>query len=286
MALYCAKADGRNGWRFFEPDMDTKAKARRRLEVDLRNALADEAFELHYQPITNLKTGRIAACEALLRWPHAERGMISPAEFIPVAEEMGLIVEIGNYVLRKACLEATTWPDEVCVAVNLSAIQFRRGSVVVAVRDAIRSSGLPASRLQVEITESVLIHDTDATRVMLSQLRDLGVTISLDDFGTGFSSLSYLHSFPFHKIKIDRSFVQGIARNERSRRLLHGVSRLSAELGLTVVVEGVETDEQLTLIRNDAHIDEAQGFLLCRPMPARQIRDLLNAGAMRAAKVA
>jgi EAL domain-containing protein (putative c-di-GMP-specific phosphodiesterase class I) len=199
---------------------------------------------------------------------------------------MGLIVEIGNYVLRKACLEAMAWPNDVCVAVNLSAIQFRRGNVVRAVWQALTSSGLAASRLQVEITESVLIHDTEATCTILARLRDLGVIISLDDFGTGYSSLSYLHSFPFNKLKIDRSFVLGIETSERSRTLLRGVARLSAELGLSVVVEGVETDDQLRLIRNDGHINEAQGFLFCKPIPARQIRDLLCGTALRAGRVA
>jgi diguanylate cyclase (GGDEF)-like protein len=286
LALYRAKSDGRSGWRFFEPEMDARVKARRKLELDLRNALTNDAFELHYQPIVDLKTDRICACEALLRWPHPERGMISPAEFIPVAEEMGLIVEIGNYVLRKACLEAMCWPNDVCVAVNLSAIQFRRGNVVRAVWQALTSSGLAASRLQVEITESVLIQDTETTCATLARLRDLGVTISLDDFGTGYSSLSYLHSFPFNKLKIDRSFVLGIETSERSQTLLRGVARLSAELGLTVVVEGVETDDQLRLIRNNAHINEAQGFLFCRPMPASKIRDLLCGTCLRAGRVA
>jgi len=212
--------------------------------------------------------------------------MISPAEFIPVAEEMGLIVEIGNYVLRKACLETMAWPNDVGVAVNLSAIQFRRGNVVRAVWQALTSSGLAANRLQVEITESVLIHDTEATCATLARLRDLGVIISLDDFGTGYSSLSYLHSFPFNKLKIDRSFVLGIETSERSRTLLRGVARLSAELGLKVVVEGIETDDQLRLIRSDVHINEAQGFLFCKPIPARQIRDLLCGTSLRAGRVA
>jgi diguanylate cyclase (GGDEF)-like protein len=286
LALYRAKSDGRSGWRFFEPEMDAKVKARRKLELDLRSALTNDAFELHYQPIIDLKTERICACEALLRWPHPERGMISPAEFIPVAEEMGLIVEIGNYVLRKACMEAMTWPNDVCVAVNLSPIQFRRGNVVRAVWQALTSSGLAASRLQVEITESVLIQDTDATCATLARLRDLGVIISLDDFGTGYSSLSYLNTFPFNKLKIDRTFVLGIETSERSRALLSGVARLSAELGLTVVVEGIETDDQLRLIRRDHHINEAQGFLFCRPTPARQIRDLLCGTSIRAGRVA
>jgi len=286
MALYRAKSDGRGAWRFFEPEMDAKANARRKLEVDLRNALANGIFEVHYQPLLNLKTGRISTCEALLRWPHAERGMIPPAEFIPVAEEMGLIVEIGSYVLHKACLEATKWPSHVSVAVNLSAIQFRRGSVVRAVREALAATGLAATRLEVEITESVLLQDTEATRVTLSQIRDLGVTISLDDFGIGYSSLSYLHSFPFDKIKIDRSFLLGLENSARSRTLLHGVARLSAELGLSVVVEGIETEDQLALIRDDVHIDEAQGFLFSRPIPARQIRELLRGTSVRAVKVA
>jgi predicted signal transduction protein with EAL and GGDEF domain len=286
LALYRAKSDGRSGWRFFEPEMDARVKARRKLELDLRSALTNDAFELHYQPIIDLKTERICACEALLRWPHPERGMISPAEFIPVAEEMGLIVEIGNYVLRKACMEAMTWPNDVCVAVNLSPIQFRRGNVVRAVWQALTSSGLAASRLQVEITESVLIQDTEATCATLARLRDLGVIISLDDFGTGYSSLSYLNTFPFNKLKIDRSFVLGIETSDRSRALLSGVARLSAELGLTVVVEGIETDDQLRLIRRDPHINEAQGFLFCRPTPARQIRDLLCGTTIRAGRVA
>ena len=286
MALYRAKSDGRSGWRFFEPEMDARVKARRKLELDLRSALANDAFELYYQPIIDLKTEKICACEALLRWPHPERGMISPAEFIPVAEEMGLIVEIGSYVLRKACMEAMAWPNDVCVAVNLSPIQFRRGNVVRAVWQALTSSGLAASRLQVEITESVLIQDTEATCATLARLRDLGVTISLDDFGTGYSSLSYLNTFPFNKLKIDRSFVLDIETSERSRTLLSGVARLSAELGLTVVVEGVETDDQLRLIRKDLHINEAQGFLFCKPMPGRQIRDRLCGASIRAGKVA
>jgi len=228
----------------------------------------------------------ITGAEALIRWTHLTRGRVPPAEFIPVAEEMGLIVEIGSYVLHKACLEATKWPSHVSVAVNLSAIQFRRGSVVRAVREALAATGLAATRLEVEITESVLLQDTEATRVTLSQIRDLGVTISLDDFGIGYSSLSYLHSFPFDKIKIDRSFLLGLESSARSRTLLHGVARLSAELGLSVVVEGIETEDQLALIRDDVHIDEAQGFLFSRPIPGRQIRELLRGTTVRAVKVA
>jgi diguanylate cyclase (GGDEF)-like protein len=286
MALYRAKSNGRAGWSFFEPEMDVKAQARRSLELDLRKALANDAFEIYYQPVVNLHTRRISTCEALLRWPDPERGMVSPGEFISVAEEMGLIVEIGRWVLRRACLECMKWPNDVRVAVNLSSIQFRRSNVMGAVRGALAASGLSASRLEIEITESVLLQDTDATRVTLHQLRDLGVRISLDDFGTGYSSLSYLHSFPLHKVKIDRSFLDGIETSERSLSLLRGVARLSAELGMTVVVEGVETDAQLALIARESSIDEAQGFLFSRPIPGRSILEMLRARPSAMEKVA
>jgi EAL domain-containing protein (putative c-di-GMP-specific phosphodiesterase class I) len=194
---------------------------------------------------------------------------------------MGLIVEIGNWVLRNACLECTRWPNDVRVAVNLSPIQFKRGNVVGSVREALTASGLPANRLEVEITESVLLQDTAATRVALYQLRDLGVRISLDDFGTGYSSLSYLHNFPLHKVKIDRSFLEDIAESERSQILLRGVARLSAELGMLVVIEGVETDEQLALIARESSIHEVQGYLFGRPVPSRDIRERLYAAPAR-----
>jgi diguanylate cyclase (GGDEF)-like protein len=283
MALYRTKSEGRGAWRFFEQEMDVKAQARRTLEVDLRNALANDSFRLFYQPLINLKTRRISTCEALLRWPHPQRGMVSPAEFIPVAEEMGLIVEIGDLVLHHACIECRKWPADVRVAVNLSPIQFRRGNVVEAVRDALANSGLAANRLEIEITESVLVQDTEATRACLAQLREMGVRISLDDFGTGYSSLSYLHSFPLHKVKIDRSFLKGIGDSERSRTLLRGVAQLSAALGMSVVVEGVETDEELDLIIREAQVDEAQGYLFSPAVPADAIRDLLKASDTRAA---
>ena len=286
MALYRTKSEGRGAWRFFEREMDVKAQARRSLEIDLRNAIASDAFKVYYQPLFNLRTKRISTCEALLRWPHPERGMVSPAEFIPIAEEMGLIVEIGNRVLRRACAECTQWPEAVKVAVNLSPIQFQRGSVTDAIRAALDASGLSPSRLEIEITESVLVQDTEATRAVLQELRDLGVRISLDDFGTGYSSLSYLHSFPLHKVKIDRSFLQGIATSERSLTLLHGVARLSAELGMSVTVEGVETDEELALIMREPSIDEAQGFLFSPAIPGTTIRKLLYSAAARATKVA
>jgi EAL domain-containing protein (putative c-di-GMP-specific phosphodiesterase class I) len=245
----------------------------------------EDAFKLYYQPLINLKTRRISTCEALLRWPHPERGMVSPAEFIPVAEEMGLIVPIGKRVLRMACIECTKWPHDVRVAVNLSATQFRRGNVIAAVREALDESGLAANRLEIEITESVLVQDTEATRAALMQLREMGVRISLDDFGTGYSSLSYLHSFPLHKVKIDRSFLKGIAGNKRSLTLLRGVARLSSELGLAVVVEGVETDEELELVTREAAIDEAQGYLFSPAIPGPAIRDLLLSSSARKIRV-
>ena len=277
MALYWAKAEGRGTWRWFEAKMEDNAQARRNLELDLRNALENDAFELYYQPLFNLKTKRIQACEALLRWPHGERGMVSPAEFIPVAEEMGLIVEIGNQVLYKACLECRRWPGDTAVAVNLSSIQFERSNVPALVRETLAATNLPARRLEIEITESTLLRDTKRIRADLHQLADLGVKISLDDFGTAYSSLSYLHSFPLHKVKIDQSFLQGLGDDERRVTLLRGITRLSAQLGLSVVVEGVETEDQLELLAAEDSIDEVQGYLLCVPLPAAELRKLLYA---------
>jgi diguanylate cyclase (GGDEF)-like protein/PAS domain S-box-containing protein len=286
MALYRAKSDGRGTWRFFEPDMALQAQARRSLELDLRTALNNNAFKIFYQPLVNLKTRRISTCEALLRWPHPERGMIPPAEFIPIAEEMGLIHDIGRWVLKQACVEATQWPPHVRVAVNLSPMQFRRGDVVADVREALELSGLAPNRLEVEITESVLLQDTPSTRAALHQLHELGVRLSLDDFGTGYSSLSYLHSFPLQKVKIDRSFLEGLGSGDRPITLLHGVARLSAELGMSVVVEGIETEEQLALISAEEGIEEAQGYLFSPPIPGRQIRKLLRATSVEIRQVA
>jgi diguanylate cyclase (GGDEF)-like protein/PAS domain S-box-containing protein len=275
MALYRAKSEGRGTWRWFEASMEARAQARRTLELDLRHALETEAFELHYQPLFNLKTRSIVTCEALIRWSHPARGMIPPSQFIPVAEEMGLIIEIGKQVLNKACLECLTWPGATSVAVNLSPMQFSRSNVPALVRDVLAATNLSPSRLEIEITESTLLQDTIKTRNDLRQLEHLGVKISLDDFGTAYSSLSYLHSFPFHKVKIDQSFLRGLVDDERRVTLLSGMTRLSARLGLHVVVEGVETEEQLELLASDDSIDEVQGYLLCRPMPASDLRKLL-----------
>jgi diguanylate cyclase (GGDEF)-like protein len=276
MALYRAKADGRGTFCFFRDELAQTVEARRVLELDLRKALANEEFELFYQPLVNLKSGKITTCEALLRWNHPVRGTVSPVDIIPVAEDMGLIVDLGRWILRKACMECLKWPEGVSVAVNFSPQQFHQRDVLSEVRYALEVSGLPAHRLEIEITESSLLRNTQLTHDVLSQLRTLGVRISLDDFGTGYSSLSYLHNFPLQKVKIDRSFLEGID-TDRPLTLLRGVARLSADLGMSVVVEGIETNEQLELISADGTVSEAQGYLFSRPVPAVRVRQLLNA---------
>jgi diguanylate cyclase (GGDEF)-like protein len=276
MALYRAKADGRGTFCFFRDEMAQTVEARRILELDLRTALANEQFELFYQPLVNLKSGRLTTCEALLRWNHPVRGTVSPVDIIPVAEDMGLIVDLGRWILRKACMECMKWPEGVSVAVNFSPQQFHQRDVLGEVRHALEVSGLPAHRLEIEITESSLLRNTQLTHDVLSQLRAIGVRISLDDFGTGYSSLSYLHNFPLQKVKIDRSFLEGID-SDRPLTLLRGVARLSADLGMSVVVEGIETNEQLELISADGTVTEAQGYLFSRPVPAVRVRQLLNA---------
>jgi predicted signal transduction protein with EAL and GGDEF domain len=276
MALYWAKADQRGTWRFFEPDMDVRAHARRSLELDLRHALSNNAFQVYYQPLFDLRTKKVSTCEALLRWPHPVRGMISPAEFIPVAEEMGLIVDLGKWVLQEACRTCAQWPAHVRVAVNLSASQFRRGNVTATINQALTQTGLDPNRLEIEITESVLFQDTRATRMILHQIRDLGVRISLDDFGTGYSSLSYLQSLPLNKVKIDRSFLEGLESGDRALVLLRGIAKLSADLGLAVTVEGIETAEQLALIASEESVTEAQGWLFAPALPAREVQLLLD----------
>jgi diguanylate cyclase (GGDEF)-like protein len=282
MALYRAKADGRGTFCFFRDEMAQVVEARRILELDLRRAIANEEFELFYQPLVNLQSGKISTCEALLRWNHPLRGVVSPVEIIPVAEDMGMIVDLGRWILRKACIECMKWPQGVSVAVNFSPQQFHQRDLLSEVRYALDVSGLPAHRLEIEITESSLLRNTQSTREVLAQLRELGVRISLDDFGTGYSSLSYLHNFPLQKVKIDRSFLEGID-TDRPLRLLRGVARLSADLGMSVVVEGIETNEQLELVNADGTVTEAQGYLFSRPVPAPRILQLLNASHGRRA---
>ena len=277
MALYRAKADGRGTFCFFREEMAHTVETRRVLELDLRHALAHEEFELYYQPLVNLKSGRISTCEALLRWNHPTRGAVSPADIIPVVEDMGLVVDLGRWILRKACMECMKWPDPVSVAVNFSSQQFHQRDVMTEVRYALEVSGLPAHRLEIEITESSLLRNTQWTLDVLTQLREAGVRISLDDFGTGYSSLSYLHNFPLQKVKIDRSFLEDFGSSQRPLTLLRGVARLSADLGMSVVVEGIETNEQLELISAEGTVTEAQGFLFSRPVPAARVRELLKA---------
>ncbi len=280
MALYRAKADGRGMFCFFREEMAQALEARRTLEIDLRQALVNEEFELYYQPLVNLKSGRISTCEALLRWRHPVRGVVSPADIIPVAEEMGLIIDLGRWIMRKACMECMKWPEQVRVAVNLSPLQFQQRNLLEDIRYALQVSGLPAKRLEIEITESSLLRNTQRTRDTLEGMRKEGIDISLDDFGTGYSSLSYLHSFPLQKVKIDRSFLEGI-REDKPLTLLRGVARLSADLGMSVAVEGIETNEQLEIVAADGTVTEVQGYLFGRPVAANQIRQLLVASHAR-----
>jgi diguanylate cyclase (GGDEF)-like protein/PAS domain S-box-containing protein len=280
MALYRAKADGRSAYRFFEREMDSQAQTRRLLELDLRAALLRGEFDVHYQPIYNLKADRIACFEALLRWNHPVRGMMPPLDFIPLAEDTGLIVPIGDWVLRKACADAAGWSQDVCVAVNLSAAQFKNRSLVQSVAAALSASGLPANRLELEITESVLLHDSQTTLTALHKLRELGIRISMDDFGTGYSSLSYLRSFPFDKIKIDRSFVNELASRGDSMAIVRAVTSLGKSLGIATTAEGVETSEQLALLRAEG-CSEVQGYLFSPPRPASEVEKMLSKGRLR-----
>jgi diguanylate cyclase (GGDEF)-like protein/PAS domain S-box-containing protein len=282
MALYRAKEDGRGIYRYFEPGMDARAQARRLLEIDLRAALTRHEFEVHYQPIHELKTDRITAFEALIRWKHPLRGMISPMDFIPLAEETGLITQLGDWILRKACTDAAAWSKEVGVAVNLSPVQFKNSNLVQSVISALDASGLAPERLELEITETVLLQDSEATLAALHKLRSLGVKISMDDFGTGYSSLSYLRSFPFDKIKIDRSFVHELATREDSMAIVRAVTGLGKSLGISIVAEGVETNEQLGLLRTEG-CTEVQGFLFSRPRPAQDVEAMLSYGLERGA---
>ncbi len=275
LALYRAKEDGRRTFCFFEPGMDARLRARRALELDLRKALAAGEFELYYQPLVTLETGVISGFEALLRWHHPVRGMVAPAEFIPLAEEIGLIVPIGEWVLRQACAEAAAWPDDLKVAVNLSPVQFKKGNLPQVVFATLASAGLPAARLELEITESIFLANSDTNLATLRRLRALGVGISMDDFGTGYSSLSYLRAFPFDKIKIDRSFISELGESADCMAIIKAIANLGSNLGIPTLAEGVETKKQLAWLR-DAGCTEMQGYLFSRPVPAREIAGLLN----------
>jgi diguanylate cyclase (GGDEF)-like protein/PAS domain S-box-containing protein len=274
LALYRAKADGRGTYRFFETGMDARAQARRMLELDLRKALQRHEFEVHYQPIRDVARDRIVACEALVRWNHALRGLIAPGNFIALAEETGLIIPIGEFVLRQACADAAGWPQDVAVAVNLSPVQFKNPNLVSSVKAALQASRLAAHRLELEITETVLLQNSAATLAVLHELRALGIRISLDDFGTGYSSLSYLRSFPFDKIKIDRSFVSDLATREDSMAIVRAVTGLGKSLGIVTTAEGVETEAQFDLLRREG-CTQAQGYLFSAPRPAAEVQKIL-----------
>ena len=275
LALYRCKADGGNVYRFFEAEMDARMQERRALEVDLRRALLNDEFTLNYQPIVNLKTGKVTACEALIRWHQPERGWVPPLEFIPVAEETGLIVPIGEWVLDRACADAAEWPNEIEVSVNVSPVQFNAADFVQVIKRALAKSHLPASRLEIEITELVLIQDSDGALAMLHQLKDLGVSVAMDDFGTGYSSLGYLRSFPFDRIKIDQSFIRDLSKNKESLAILRAVVGLGSSLNIVTTAEGVETQNQLEVLRTEGCTD-VQGYFFSPPKSAAETKKLLG----------
>jgi diguanylate cyclase (GGDEF)-like protein len=285
LALYRAKANGGGAFRFFEAEMDARMQARHALELDLRKAVVNGEFELFYQPVIDVKTGQINSFEALIRWHHPERGMIAPLEFIPVAEETGLIVQIGEWVLRRACSEAVRWPKHITIAVNLLPAQFKSRNLVPMVINALAASGLPATRLELEITELVLVQENEGAFATLHQLRDLGIKIAMDDFGTGYSSLGYLRSFPFDKIKIDQSFIRDLPGKLESLAIVRAVVGLSSSLGITTIAEGVETKEQLASVTAEG-CNEFQGYLISWPKPAADVERLLGELVPRAEAVA
>ncbi|WMT88155.1 EAL domain-containing protein [Pelagibacterium sp. 26DY04] len=275
LALYRAKGDGRGNYRFFEKGMDAAMQRRRAIESGLKLGLIRNEFKLVFQPLMELESNRISCMEALLRWEHPEMGFISPVEFIAVAEEIGFIVQLGEWVLQQACRVAATWPSDIRVAVNLSPVQFKSRRLLESVERALEEAGLPASRLELEITESVLLSDSDQTLETLHTLRAMGIRISMDDFGTGYSSLSYLRAFPFDKIKIDRSFIEDVGSKDANFEIIKAVIALGRSLGMSTTAEGVETEAQLDAVR--AHgCDEIQGFLFSRPLPERDALELVT----------
>jgi predicted signal transduction protein with EAL and GGDEF domain len=275
MALYRAKEEGRGTFRYFELGMDARAQARRIIELDMRAAVRNGEFELNYQPIMQVESGEITGFEALVRWHHPQRGVIPPADFIPLAESTGLIVPLGEWILRRACSDAAAWSRPVQIAVNLSSVQFKHQSLISSVMNAVTSAGLEPGRLELEITETVLLQDSDATLATLHTLRRFGVRISMDDFGTGYSSLSYLRSFPFDKIKIDQSFVHELTTRSDCIAIVRAVTGLGTSLGITTTAEGVETREQLELLRSE-HCTEVQGYLFSKPRPASEVEAMLR----------
>jgi diguanylate cyclase (GGDEF)-like protein/PAS domain S-box-containing protein len=280
MALYRAKDSGRATYHFFQPEMDAEMQARHALEVDLRKAMLAGEFEIYYQPIIDVASGKIAGFEALARWNHPRRGLVTPDDFIPVAEEIGLIVPLGEWVLRQACRDAATWPGKQTVAVNLSAVQFRNPALALSVISALSNSELDARRLVLEITETVLLQQDTGVLDTLHQIRNLGVKISMDDFGTGYSSLSYLRSFPFDKIKIDRSFIGELGKKDDCRAIIRAVTRLGGNLGMVTIAEDVETSEQFEILRPEG-CNQVQGFLFSAPKPAWEMMKMLRAAGPR-----
>ncbi|MFC5481423.1 putative bifunctional diguanylate cyclase/phosphodiesterase [Microvirga aerilata] len=274
MALYRSKADGRGTYRFFEEEMDAKMQARRMLELDLRAAFINQELEVHYQPLVAVESSKISGFEALVRWQHPERGWVSPSDFIPLAEEIGLIAQIGAWVLKQACSEAVTWPSDMRVAVNVSSTEFKSQSFFSNVTSALQMAGLPGHRLELEITETVVLQDTEATLATLLQLRALGVRISMDDFGTGYSSLSYLRKFPFDKIKIDQSFIADLPDRDGSVAIIKAIAGMSHSLGMNTTAEGVETMEQFEAVRLQG-CTEVQGFFFSPAVPAYKIAELI-----------
>ena len=286
LALYSAKSGGRGSFRFFEPELDQLMHARRNLERDMRTGLANGEFELHYQPFVNVESGEISGCEALLRWHHPQRGLVPPAEFIPLAEETGLIVPLGEWVLRTACAEATKWPNDIRIAINLSPAQFRNKELVPVIVGALAASGVSPQRLELEVTETAIMHDSEAVFAALGQLHELGVRIALDDFGTGYSSLSFLQKFSFDKIKIDRSFISELSStNEESRLIARAVVRFAVSLGKTTTAEGVETEQQLNVLRAEGCV-ELQGYYFSRPKHASEVTQMMLAQVQTAANAA
>ena len=281
LALYCAKASGRGAYAFFQPERDQNMAQRWSMEADLRSALAERQLELYYQPIVELQKNEVAGFEALMRWHHPLLGMVPPSTFIPLAEQTGLIVEMGAWALKQACQEATTWPEHIKVTVNLSSVQFEPGDLYKDIKDALSFSGLSPDRLELEITESVLLRDEARTHELLHKIRSLGVKFALDDFGTAYASLSYLRSFPFDKIKIDRSFIADLANPKRKDciAIIHAVAGLAKQMQMSTVAEGVETLDQLKTV-TIAGCEEVQGFYFSKPVPAGEVQALLGCRTM------
>jgi predicted signal transduction protein with EAL and GGDEF domain len=274
LALYAAKYGGRNMFTVYDASMAEKLEERRALEVEIRRALDAGGFAVHYQPQVDLKTRRIIGFEALARWNHPERGFIAPGAFIPVAEETGLILELGEWVLRKACADAATWGGDTTVAVNVAAQQFNEANFVAIVRRALHDSGLPPERLELEVTETAMLNDSEKMLAVLHGLRSIGIRLSMDDFGTGYSALNYLQKFPFDKLKIDRSFVRELGGKGESEAIVRAVVGLGANLGITIIAEGIETEAQAKILLGTA-CDEAQGYLFSHAIAVDDVRELL-----------